>query len=101
MAAVTVRSDFGARENKIHRCFHCLPICCHDFWVFLKQVTIIKRWEVLRKVIKYGSEINVSHIFSIVDPGLLEPDIWGEKSGRRLQRKSVIKYSREKLRNWK
>ena len=26
MAAVTICSDFGAQENKICHCFHCLPI---------------------------------------------------------------------------
>ena len=26
MAAVTVRSDFGAQENKVYRCFYCFPI---------------------------------------------------------------------------
>ena len=26
MAAVTIRSDFGAQENKICHCFHCFPI---------------------------------------------------------------------------
>ena len=26
MAAVTIYSDFGAHENKISHCFHCLPI---------------------------------------------------------------------------
>ena len=26
MAAVTVHSDFGARENKVCYCFHCFPI---------------------------------------------------------------------------
>ena len=38
MAAVTVCSDFGAQENKVSHCFHCLPIYlpwsdgtgCHD-----------------------------------------------------------------------
>ena len=27
MAAVTICSDFGARENKDCHCFHCFPIC--------------------------------------------------------------------------
>ena len=39
MAAVTIRSDFGAQKNKVSHCFHCLPIYfpwsdgarCHDF----------------------------------------------------------------------
>ena len=26
MAAVTICSDFGAQENKVRHCFHCLPI---------------------------------------------------------------------------
>ena len=26
MAAVTICSDFGAQENKVPHCFHCLPI---------------------------------------------------------------------------
>ena len=26
MAAVTICSDFGARENKVTHCFHCFPI---------------------------------------------------------------------------
>ena len=38
MAAVTICSDFGAHENKVCQCFHCLPIYwpwndgiwCHD-----------------------------------------------------------------------
>ena len=38
MAAVTIRSDFGAQKNKVWHCFHCLPIYfpwgdgtrCHD-----------------------------------------------------------------------
>ena len=38
MAAVTICSDFGARENKVCHCFHCFPIYlpwsdgtrCHD-----------------------------------------------------------------------
>ena len=29
MAAVTVCSDFGAQENKIHHCFHFSPSVCH------------------------------------------------------------------------
>ena len=29
MAAVTVCSDFGAQENKIHHCFHFSPSICH------------------------------------------------------------------------
>ena len=43
MTSVTIHSDFGARENKICHCFHCLPIYlpwssgtgCHDFHFFL------------------------------------------------------------------
>ena len=38
MAAVTIRSDFEAQENKIWHCFHFFPFClpssdgtgCHD-----------------------------------------------------------------------
>ena len=26
IAAVTICSDFGAPQNKVHYCFHCLPI---------------------------------------------------------------------------
>ena len=26
MAAVTICSDFGAHQNKVSHCFHCLPI---------------------------------------------------------------------------
>ena len=39
MAAITIYSDFGAPQNKVSHCFHCLPIYlprsdgtgCHDF----------------------------------------------------------------------
>ena len=42
VAAITIRSDFGAQENKICHCFHFFPIClplsdgtgCHDL-IFL------------------------------------------------------------------
>ena len=38
MASITTRSDFGAQENKVCRCFHCFPnylpgrdgTGCHD-----------------------------------------------------------------------
>ena len=30
MTAVTVRSNFGAQENKVCHCFHCFPICFHE-----------------------------------------------------------------------
>ena len=30
MAAVTICSDFGAPQNKVHHCFHCFPIYCHE-----------------------------------------------------------------------
>ena len=38
MAAITIRSDFGAQKNKVSQCFHCSPINlpwsdatrCHD-----------------------------------------------------------------------
>ena len=30
MAAVTIRSDFGAQENKVSHCFHCFPIYLHE-----------------------------------------------------------------------
>ena len=30
MATVTICSDFGAPQNKISHCFHCLPIYCHE-----------------------------------------------------------------------
>ena len=30
MAAVTVRGDFGVRENKIYHCFHFSPSVCHE-----------------------------------------------------------------------
>ena len=60
MAAVTICSDFGAKENKIFHCFHCYPIYlpwsdrtgCHDlgFWMqsfkptfWLTSFTFIKR----------------------------------------------------------
>ena len=60
MAAVTICSDFGAQENKVCHCFHCLPIClpwsdgtrCHDlsFWTLslkpafsFSSFTFIKR----------------------------------------------------------
>ena len=60
MAAVTICSDFGAQENSLSHCFHCLPIClpwsdgirCHDlsFWTMsfkptfsLSSFTFIKR----------------------------------------------------------
>ena len=60
MAAITVRSDFGAQENKVCHCFHCFPICLpqsdetryHDlcFWMLsfkqsfsLSSFTFIKR----------------------------------------------------------
>ena len=60
MAAVTICSDFGAQENRVSHCFHCLPIClpwsdgirCHDlsFWTMsfkptfsLSSFTFIKR----------------------------------------------------------
>ena len=59
MAAVTVYSDFGAQENEVCHCFHCLSIC-HEvmgpdamilvFWMLsfkpafsLSSFTIIKR----------------------------------------------------------
>ena len=29
-AAVTIFSGFGAPENKVCHCFHCLPIACHE-----------------------------------------------------------------------
>ena len=60
MAAITIRHDFGAQENKICHCFHCFPIYlawsdgtrCHDlvFWMLsfkptfsLSSFTFIKR----------------------------------------------------------
>ena len=30
MASVTIPSDFGAQENKVRRCFHCLPPICYE-----------------------------------------------------------------------
>ena len=30
MAAVTIRSDFGAQKNKVNHCFHCFPIYLHE-----------------------------------------------------------------------
>ena len=30
MAAVTICSDFGAQENKVCHCCHCLPIYLHE-----------------------------------------------------------------------
>ena len=31
MAAVTIHSDFGAQEKKIHHCFHFFfPSICHE-----------------------------------------------------------------------
>ena len=30
MAAVTICSDFGARENKACHCLHCFPFICHE-----------------------------------------------------------------------
>ena len=60
MAAVNVRSDFGAQENKICHCFHYPPSICHEvmgldalilvFWMLtfkpafsLSSFTLIKR----------------------------------------------------------
>ena len=58
MAAVTIRSDFGAQENKVCHYFHCLPIYfpwgdgtrCHDLSFLnvkptfsLSSFTFIKR----------------------------------------------------------
>ena len=55
MVAVTTYSDFGAQENKIWHCFHCIPICGLDamilvFWMLsfkltfsLSSFTFIKR----------------------------------------------------------
>ena len=60
MAAVTVRNDFGAQENKTCHCFHSSPSSCHEamgpdamilvFWVLsfkpgfsLSSFTFIKR----------------------------------------------------------
>ena len=59
-AAVTIFSGFGAPENKVCHCFHCLPIACHEvlepdamifiFWILsfkpdfsLSSFTFIKR----------------------------------------------------------
>ena len=30
MAAVTILSDFGGQENKIHHCFYFPPSICHE-----------------------------------------------------------------------
>ena len=30
MAAITICSDFGAPQNKVRHCFHCLPIYSHE-----------------------------------------------------------------------
>jgi len=30
MAAVIVRSDFGAQENKVYHSFHYFPSICHE-----------------------------------------------------------------------
>ena len=60
MAVVTIQSDFGAQENRVCHCFHCLPIYlpwsdgirCHDlcFWTMsfkptfsLSSFTFIKK----------------------------------------------------------
>ena len=40
MAAVTLRSDFGAQENKVCHCFHFFPIC-HE--VLLRNLYEVKK----------------------------------------------------------
>ena len=42
MAAVTICSDFGAKENKVCHCFHCFPIICHE--VMGPDATILVFW---------------------------------------------------------
>ena len=51
MAAVTICSDFGAPQNKVSHCFHCLPIylpcsdrtICHDWSHEIKRYLLLGR----------------------------------------------------------
>ena len=42
MAAVTICRDFGAQENRVCHCFHCLPVFLHE--VMGQDATIFVYW---------------------------------------------------------
>ena len=49
MVAVTLCSDFGAQENKICHCFHCLPSICHEGMGPDAMILVFEYW-VLRQL---------------------------------------------------
>ena len=67
MAAVTIRSDFEAQENKVCLCFHCFPICCHE--VMELGAIILVLWMLsFKPAFSLSSFIFIKRLFSSSSP---------------------------------